>query len=721
MYFENFLKRSWQEGTEVSIYNVWSTAALGGSAHLLFYFLFKYYLGIYENLYLRIIATVLCLMTVPLYKMKVRWFQIYWHVAVTYVTSFIFTVYLIKSNFNELWIYWEIFMIFVLIMHIPNWFMCLIDLLLGVVLAIFYCIVFPEVYGDSPDFDVFIYSIVIVFSIFGGTVFNYANRITAIRRLKKQHLQLTSLAGSIVHELRNPLGSIGLAGEEIARCAKSEKIDKEVVLSSSKAIEDSISSANGIINIILNDLSAKEINSSDFSNVSPYEFTKEVIDKFGYKNKEEKSKVVILPIDDSLKDILIRVVPDRFSFIIYNLLKNSLYYIDEYPDAKTEIGVERRDGKICIYVYDNGPGIHKDVMPRLFEDFFTSGKKDGTGLGLSFCKRNMNIFGGDIICESEFGKWTKFSLIFPEVSKEDLSESVNLSGKRSVLIVDDEKVNLMVNKARIEKKMHNIACDICQNPKEAINMVKDGDYGLVLSDFEMPDMSGFELSKALRKINKKIPIIIFSSLRHSEFLDELHHQTGDFNQYLRKSVNSNILFRSVSKWLFGFEDDMAYLGQKEEYIKGLKGRNILLADDQDVNRKLVKKKLESLEIKVTEVTDGDELLKAYKNSLDANKKTSFDMILTDINMPKLNGDEATKEIRKTEIENLVRHSQRIPIIALTGDGNEEDIRRYLACKITDYYIKGSDPEMLVKIMANYLISRDPAIHESVARLQKVSF
>lgn len=116
----------------------------------------------------------------------------------------------------------------------------------------------------------------------------------------------------------------------------------------------------------------------------------------------------------------------RFNCIVSNLIKNALYYLDQFPDSVVTIGTERRT--ICrieynvIYVHDTGPGISANILPKLFDDFYTSDKKNGTGLGLSFCKRNMKAFGGDIICESEFGNgkngWTKFSLLFPKIDLE---------------------------------------------------------------------------------------------------------------------------------------------------------------------------------------------------------------------------------------------------------------------------------------------------------------
>ena len=94
-------------------------------------------------------------------------------------------------------------------------------------------------------------------------------------------------------------------------------------------------------------------------------------------------------------------------FVIFNLLKNYLYY-----KSKIETRTEAKPDGNYLYFKDYGPGIEKDKLALIFDSFFTSGKKDGTGLGLPFCKRIMTAFDGDIICKSEIGEWTKFEMKF---------------------------------------------------------------------------------------------------------------------------------------------------------------------------------------------------------------------------------------------------------------------------------------------------------------------
>ena len=732
MNIKSFFKKSWDEGTQIGKLNCLTTVILGTSAHFCFPFIFKYVFGIYENFFLRMVASLLCTSLLFIYNRKITTaVSIYWHFVFIFVLPFIFTVNLLKSNFNELWLYWEIFMIFVLITYIPNWLIFLIDLLIGVGMAIFYYLLTPSLVPLTLNFNVILYSIVVVFSALVGVVFAYNNRATSLNKLKEQYLQLTSMAGSIVHEIRNPLNAINLsvfASTEVLKSNQENKISE--ALKYNGDISSSINKANEIINIVLSDLKDKPIEASDFSYLDASKILPEIVKKYGYSSEIEKQKVKL---DVTLENnFIFKAVEDRFTFIIYNLLKNALYYLKEYPTSIVTVGAEKRIIKDreynVVYIHDTGPGISSDIFSRLFDDFFTSGKKEGTGLGLAFCKKNMRIFDGDIIVESQAGEnnqnekkngWTKFSLLFPKLSEEEIKEASIKARMRKILIVDDQQVNLLTAKSRIEQNLPNIICDMANSGFQAINLAKNNKYSLILMDIQMPEIDGIAATKEIRRFNQDIPIIAFTSLDLGSFSKQVNCSVleSDFSDCLNKNAPRNILYRSITKWITDIKDDFPYLGSKEEYSR-LHGKNILLADDQEMNLMMVKINLEKNGLVVTEVSDGKELLEIYKKSLDANGKSSFDMIITDINMPPYNGDVAAKEIRSIELNNHLQYKNIIPIIAVSGDGQKEDIRHFFASGITDYFIKGTDPELLIKIVANYLVWKNRKMAENQKKIQE---
>lgn len=543
--------------------------------------------------------------------------------------------------------------------------------------------------------------------------------------LHEEKLKFTkSLAGSIAHELRNPLSTISLLGSQIKDVLSdglNSSSQKKLEILTSQ-ISTSISGANNIINIILSDMREKEVNSKDFALLKVNDIIPEIIENYGYKNKEELTRVSLS--DNKLEsDFIFKAVPERFTFIIYNLIKNALYYLKEYPDSKITIGAEKKviDDKSwnTIYVQDTGPGIPQEAISKLFEDFFTSGKSDGTGLGLAFCKRNMKVFGGDIICESELGKWTKFYLLFPILSEEELKKAelhnpsnnnnkihTTTNKSQKILIVDDQQTNLITTKRRIEKSLQNTTCDTALGGKEAVTLAKKNKYDLILMDIQMPKIGGVKTAKEIRNFDKEIPIIALTSLDHETFLKETQVIIGEeFNGYLNKSVPGNILYRTITKWMMDSQDQLLYMGEKDDYLKILQGKKIILADDQDINLMMTSKKLQSAGLEVLTATDGKDLVELYKTTLDKNGKSNIDLIATDINMPPYNGDKAAQEIRGIEINNKIRYRNQMPIIALSGDGEKEDIHRFFKCEMNDYFIKGGDPELMIKIIANYLANK----------------
>jgi len=208
--------------------------------------------------------------------------------------------------------------------------------------------------------------------------------------------QVKSLAGSIAHETRNPLA--GIKG-----CCELMKNNLNELIEYIDLIHDSSSQGLAMIDMILNNIRDGNIDKSNFIDLSISDTVKKAIRQYAYRNEEEKDLVNL----DLKDDFIFKGDENMMIFVIFNLLKNSLYY-----KSKIEIRTKSTLDGNYLYFKDYGPGIEKDKLALIFESFFTSGKKDGTGLGLPFCKRIMTTFDGDIICRSEIGEWTEFEMRF---------------------------------------------------------------------------------------------------------------------------------------------------------------------------------------------------------------------------------------------------------------------------------------------------------------------
>ena len=209
--------------------------------------------------------------------------------------------------------------------------------------------------------------------------------------------QVKSLAGSIAHETRNPLA--GIKG-----CCELMKDNLNQLIEYVDLIADSSTQGLAMIDMILANIRDGEVDKSNFTNLSISGVVKKALKQFSYQNQQDRD-LVSYNLDE---DFVFRGDENMMIFVIYNLLKNALHY-----QVKIEIRTEVKSDGNYLYFKDYGPGIEKDKLELIFESFFTSGKKDGTGLGLPFCKRIMRAFDGEIICKSEVDKGAEFQMKFP--------------------------------------------------------------------------------------------------------------------------------------------------------------------------------------------------------------------------------------------------------------------------------------------------------------------
>lgn len=735
-----------------SQYNMFWGAILSLVGHPLYWFICQYVINEkYDSVFFRFSSSASSLLIIFLLYLASKFVKIkplvtiFWYFWVMWILPITFTYIMLLNDISKLWLVAEMMMIFLVILFISNIFLIILILFSG----LFFGFLFFDLYGaiqlETTFNEILRIGTLIPLALLSGTLFLSKAKKGDFEKRKGNFLRL--LDGSIAHELRNPLNSINVVAmqiesfsheikrsmiykedikfleksinnkeliEKIINNSEISKNEKRVLFKHVSSITQSIKEANNIIDLVLSDMSEKSIDESEFIYLKPQEIV-DIIQKY-YQNLDSNlSKIIFnLPDDKNSNNFYFKTMLDRFSFIFNNLIKNALYYSSSFPDFNITIGFEQKkiNGKNynIIYFLDNGPGISPDKMDKLFKDFSTFSKKGGTGLGLAFCKKNMKIFDGDIICESKYGEgnqgWTKFSLLFPYPTEEDIIKTNLNSKKKKILIVDDHKINIIALKNKIEKCLPLMICDVANGGREAIAKVENNNYHLIIMDIQMPDIDGIEASRKIKKINKDVPIIAATSLSYETFNNEIikRGSDNDFIAYTNKTVPNNILMRSITKLILDYEDDFAYLGNdKDKIFKVLEGKKIILADDQDLNRVMTKKILEKYQVICVEAKNGNEVSTLYKESLDKLGRSSFNAIITDINMPPFDGDDATVEIRGIENKNATSFYDKIPIIALSGDSSPSAILGYFKVEMNDYFIKGNNFENLIKILANFFI------------------
>ncbi len=228
-----------------------------------------------------------------------------------------------------------------------------------------------------------------------------------------QYLQ--GMAGSIAHELRNPLPQV-MQGVSVIKKELSpyrEKFPEEDIEVIDDMADMSLSvckRANMMIGMILQNIKDQKFNTDSFKTLSVTQVINTATEEFVFECKRSQQVIRL----NSDEDFEFKGDETLLIYVLFNLIKNSLYFISVRPKLQIDIRLKKGAKVNTLYFKDNGPGIPQDKLPTIFDNFVTSGKKEGTGLGFPFCKRVMTAFGGDITCQSKVDEWTEFKLTFPK-------------------------------------------------------------------------------------------------------------------------------------------------------------------------------------------------------------------------------------------------------------------------------------------------------------------
>lgn len=370
----------------------------------------------------------------------------------------------------------------------------------------------------------------------------------------------------------------------------------------------------------------------------------------------------------------------RVRQVLVNLLTNAVKFTSQgMVLAEVKRGANRDDGQVELLfsVRDTGIGIPADRIDRLFRSFTqvdssTTRLYGGTGLGLAICKQLVELMGGKIWVESEFGKGSTFYFTVvgkPAQLPSFVEKRAELAGKR-VLAVDDQEVNRIILARQLESQ--GIRVVTAGSGSEALARLHDGmPFDIILLDMQMPEMDGVELAEKIRQLPAHVstPAVMLTSLGRREVTG------GAFAAFLTKPVKAAQLYETLARVL-GIEqagEPAAKAGINKDMAKRLPLR-ILVAEDNAVNQKVALKILDRMGYRADVVSNGREALQAVE-------RQSYDAILMDVQMPEMDGIEATANIHD-------RFGETRPwIIALTANALDGDRERYLGVGMDDYISK----------------------------------
>lgn len=448
----------------------------------------------YDDIELRAVATVLCigLALRRWWPARLRGAYIAYSWAVVfYCLSFLLSFTSLKNQGGTLSVV-NMVMGTILIILLADWRNAVLMLIAGYMtsIAAYWA---TEPLGEIPSaFAVAAATSILV--VVAGALSHYGQKRAELERLRRIY---AGLAGSIAHEVRTPLAQVQHAFETIAALVPPGSPAAAAVAQGERAVRRGLQS----ISITLQELSQRPLDPRNFIPLSAAACVRKAVEEYAYESESQRQCVSLRV----LRDFTFRGEETVFELVLFNLLKNALYYLPLHPDATIEIRVESVPSPRVV-VRDTGPGIAPELLPRLFREFETVGKAKGTGLGLAFCRRAMRAFGGDIGCHSVHGEFTEFTLTLPEtdqpavdpVAAEALADpnAAVLAG-RTVLVVDDSALNRAIARARLaEMGAHVVEAS---HATEALRLVREGPApDAILMDMNMPGMSGIEAARQLR-------------------------------------------------------------------------------------------------------------------------------------------------------------------------------------------------------------------------------
>ncbi len=535
----------------------------------------------------------------------------------------------------------------------------------------------------------------------------------ANKRLKKLESYKSEFLANMAHELRTPLNSIiGLSQlilkDPIAQDSLKQKIN--VIYTSGKQLLNII---NDILDLSKIEAGKIEVTPEEFRLTEVLEYVKTII------CSQCEKKGLQLSISNKISEDTLYTDKHKLIQILLNLLSNAIKYTEKGSINITTYEIEGE--RIKIDISDTGIGIKKELIEDIFEPFHRIETKkyiQGTGLGLPLTKKLITLLGGSILVKSKVKEGTTFSIILPRryITKIDMKKIDKKPKKikkkpviyenlykthHNVLVVDDDLLSIKELSSFIKEIDTGINILTAHNGKEALEILNKENIDIIFLDLDMPEMDGYEFMEKLKEINKRANIVVVTAM---DIEENILDKYGEFvKSIFIKGRDTKFYLKSIIKKLLGEEEEEEDVLQVVQEAKKDRDRSkvedkieektskkrILLIEDNLANRFLIRELLSGYDVELDEAGNGIE-------GLELLSKKDYDLILMDIQMPKMDGYETLDHIKSN------KRLQKIPVIALTAKAFKRDVEQMKEMGFYEVILKPINIDIFQKVVEKFL-------------------
>ena len=507
----------------------------------------------------------------------------------------------------------------------------------------------------------------------------------------------TTFLNNMSHDIRTPMNAIiGYTSLVKTHINNKERVEDYV--------EKITQSSNHLLSLINDVLDMSRIESGKVNIEEKEENIAEILHSIrNIVQADVKAKQMEFVIDTvDVKDENIYCDKLRINQILINLLSNAIKFTE--PGGTIAIRITEKPvtkkgyGTYEFRVKDSGIGISKEFLKEIFEPFArernsTVSGIQGTGLGMAITKNIVDMMGGTIEVESEVGKGTEFIVTLELRLQEEHKEIEEIDYLKDVrvLVVDDDMDSCQSISHMLRQL--GLKSDWTMYGKEAVARVKEAEqmedtYKIYMIDWLMPDLNGIETARRIRKIiGQEYPIIMLSAYDWGEI--EAEAKEAGVTDFISKPVFPSDLKKLLLKICGERKEE-----KPEEEKISFEGKRILLVEDNMMNREIATEYLQDFGFLVENAENGKEACEILSNA----KPGYFDLVLMDIQMPIMNGYEATKAIRSFENKEIAN----IPILAMTANAFEEDRKAAEEAGMNGHLAKPIDIQKLIDALKEIL-------------------